>query len=191
MRSICGVVVAVVSAVAAYWLVGKIFAHLHAPAELKEWQSRTVAGVVVDSPGEFKTMPLNFGDAQKMIDKVDAFKCEASGFEIDVVRIHYKPDVQLSLDGAVNGMASSVGALEGVKNLKNTAEATTVSGKPAKRVSLTGDRTLDGKSGVIHVEGVLIADGQTFYEVEATFDSSNPRGAEYAARMAQSVKLAQ
>ena len=188
--SLLGIVVAIVSSVAAYVLVGKIFDYFRAPSELKDWHSRTVAGIVIDSPGEFKTLSLNFGDAQKLIDKSDNVKCEASGFEIDVLRTGYKPGVELNLAGAVKGAVSSVGALEGVTNMKHTASATTVSGKPAQRLSMTGDRTLDGRNGVIHVEGLLILDGRTFYQVEAVYDSSNSNGGEYAERTLRSVKLA-
>jgi len=191
LRTPLTVVVTLASAVAAYVLVGKIFEQLRAPAELKEWKTRTVVGIEVNSPGEFKTTPLDFGEVAKFMDKSDNFTFEASGFQIVVLRAIYKPEVQLSMDGAVNGMVSSVGALEGVRNLKHTANPTTVSGKPAERVSFTGDRTLDGKSGVIHAEGLLILDGRTFYQVQAFYDSGNPHGADYAERVVQSVKLAQ
>lgn len=191
LRTLLGIVVATVSSVAIYVLVGIIFEHFRAPAELKEWQTRTVAGLVVDSPGEFKDAPLSFGEAQKLIDKSDNLKFTASGFEIDVLRTRFKPGPELNLDGAVNGAVNSVAALEGVKNLKHTASATTVSGKTAQRVSMTGDRTLDGRSGVIHVDGLLILDGRTLYQVEAVYDSSNPHGAEYARRVLASATLAQ
>jgi hypothetical protein len=126
-----------------------------------------------------------------MIVKNDSSKCAPRGFEIDVMRIVYKPDVTLSLEGAVNGSVASVERLDGVKNLTHTASPTTISGKPAERVSMTGDRTTGSNTRQIHLEGVYIADGQTFYQVVTVYDSTNAHGGEYATRTLQSVKLAQ
>jgi len=187
--NLLNVVIAVTSAAVAYYLTGKGFSHFKGPAELKNWQPRSVAGVTVDSPGEFQAAPLDFGEAKKLIDKSDNFKNENRGFEIEVLRTTYVPNVQLNIDGAVNGMVSSVGALEGVSNLQHTSSAINVSGKPGLRVSMKGDRTLDGKSGQIFVEALLLLDGRTLYQIETDYDSSNPHGAEYSDRALKSVKL--
>ena len=181
-----GAISALISAYLMHWG----FESVRAPAVLKDWQTRTVTQVSLDSPGEFKAAPMDFGELKKMLETGESFKFDATGFEVDVIRMTYKPDIELNLDGGVAGAAGSVAALEGVTNVKHTASAAEVSGKPARRLSITADRSFDGKTGVIHVEGLMILDGRTLYQVQATYDSANPHGAEYSERMLKSVRLA-
>ncbi len=170
----------------------KVLATFVGPVVLKDWQTRTVAGLTMESPGGFKERTLNFGEARKMMEEVDSQLCTFRGFEIEVMRVKYKPEIVPNLDGAVKGAVNGVAKLEGVTNLKDTQKRITISGKPAVRLDMRGERTLGSRSGILHANGLVIADmeNHTLYQVEVVFDSSNPNGPEYAERLLKSVKLA-
>ena len=85
------------------------------------------------------------------------------------------------MQGAVGGIAQ----LPGIRNLQQTTTELTVSGQPARRVSVTASR---GRKSV-RAELLFIADGPRYFQVQATFAAANPHGATDAERLLQSVRV--
>lgn len=157
------------------------------PVVLGEWRTRQLAGVALEAPGEFHGKPLNFGAAQELVESSEMQVFETPGFEIAVLRTVYKDGVALDFDGAVQGAVGGIAQLPGIRNLQQTMTELTVSGKPARRVSVTAER---GRKSV-RAELLFIADGPRYFQVQVTFAAANPHGATDAERLLQSVRLAE
>lgn len=177
----------VVCALAGYF-GGRAYLHrAPVPVVLGEWRTRQLAGVALEAPGEFHGKPLNFGAAQELVESSEMQVFETPGFEIAVLRTVYKDGVELSFDGAVQGAVGGIAQLPGIRNLQQTTTELTVSGQPARRVSVTAER---GRKSV-RAELLFIADGPRYFQVQATFAAANPHGATDAERLLQSVRLAE
>ncbi len=172
-------------AVGGYFAVQKYFGRTPAPVELRDWRTQTLAGLTLEAPGTFATQPLNLGPAQEFVESSEMQVFKVAGFEIDVLRTAYKSGLELSFDGAVQGAVEGLTRLDGVRNVQQTASEVTVSGRPARRLSVTANRWRKS----VRVEAVLLAEGQTFYQVQAVFDVTNPRAAADAERLLKSVRL--
>lgn len=177
----------VVCALAGYF-GGRAYLHrAPVPVVLGEWRTRQLAGVALEAPGEFHGKPLNFGAAQELVESSEMQVFETPGFEIAVLRTVYKDGVELSFDGAVQGAVGGIAQLPGIRNLQQTTTELTVSGQPARRVSVTAER---GRKSV-RAELLFIADGPRYFQVQVTFAAANPHGATDAERLLQSVRLAE
>ena len=179
------IVCTALGAVAGYFAVEKVFDYFRAPAELRGWRSHRLGGLTLEAPGDFKVTPVDFGPAKQFIESSEMREHKAAGFEIDLVHTVYKSGIELNFDGAVEGAVNGLKQLDGVTNVRHTATGQTVSGKPARRLSVTADRWRK----TLRLEALLIADGQTYYQIQAIFDSANPRGPESAERLLKSVQL--
>lgn len=178
---------AIISACAfgAYFAVEEFLQRQRATVELRDWCSRQLAGLTLEAPGDFANTPLHLGPAQEFVESSEMQVCKVAGFEIDVLRTAYKDGIELSFDGAVQGAVEGIAQLDGIRNLQHTATELTVSGKPARRISITAGRWRKR----LCVEAILIADGQTYYQVQAIFDATNSQAPAHANRLLQSVKL--
>ncbi len=156
------------------------------PPDTRGWGPRQLAGISFEAPGGFQNTPLDLGLAQEFIESSEMHIAKTADFEIDVVRTVYKSGVELNFDGAAKGAVDGIAHLEGVRNLHDTATAQTVSGKPARRLSINAER---GRK-TLRVEAILIADGQAYYQVQAIFDAASPHGREDVERLLKSVRLA-
>ena len=177
----------VVCALAGFFGAQKYFPRAPVPVVLGEWRARQLAGLALEAPGEFHGKPLHFGEAQELIESSEMQVFETPGFEIAVLRTVYKDGVELSFDGAVQGAVAGIGQLPGIRNLQQTTTELTVSGKLARRVSVTAERWRKS----VRAELLFLADGQRYFQVQATFDAANPHGAADAVRLLQSVRLAE
>lgn len=151
-----------------------------------EWREHQVGGVVLEAPGDFQGMNVDFGSADELIEKADAHKFASRPLEIQVIRILYKEGIELSLEGSVQGSIDGFAHQPGLQNLKHKKAACTVSGKPAMRVSITANR---GR-GVICLEGLTILDGRTLYQIQALYEMGDRHAAEYSQRIFGSIKVA-
>ena len=76
--------------------------------------------------------------------------------EFRVERTIYIDGIELSLDGAAAGAAQRVAGLPGMSNVSQSIIDRTVSGKPAKMVSVEGERS----GGIIGIEALVIYDAK-------------------------------
>lgn len=173
-------------ALAGYVGVQRYFHPAPVPVVLGEWRARQLAGLALEAPGEFQGKPLHFGEAQELIASSEMQVFTTPGFEIAVLRTVYKDGVELSFDSAAEGAVAGIAQLPGIRNLQQTTAELTVSGKPARRVSVAAERWRKA----LRAELLFIADGQRYFQVQATFDAANPHGAADAGRLLQSVRLA-
>ena len=97
-----------------------------------------------------------------------------------------KTGIELNFDAAANGAVEGFAHDSGVRNVEHTATEQTVSGKAARRLSITAERWRKP----LRFEAILIADGQTYYQVQAIFDPSRLHAQEDAERLLKSVRLA-
>lgn len=156
------------------------------PPGTRGWSTRQLAGLSFEAPGGFQNRPLDLGLAQEFIESTEMHVAKTPDLEIDVLRTIYKTGIELNFDGAAKGAVDGIAHLDGITNLHDTATEQTVSGKPARRLSITAER---GRK-TLRVEAILIADGQAYYQVQAIFDSASPHGQEDAERLLKSVRLA-
>ncbi len=174
-------------ALAGYFGVQKILHRRAVPAVLGEWRSRQLAGLTLEGPGEFNSQVVHFGPAEEFVESSEMQVFKATGFEIDVLRTVYKSGIELNFDGAAQGAVDGLARLDGIRNLQQSATDLSISGKPARRLSVTAGRWRKN----LRMELLLIADGQTYFQVQAIFDAANPHGVADAERLLQSVRLAE
>lgn len=189
MKRTLGILVAIIFAVGGAYIgktvTTRVIARLRAPTELTNWRTQSIAHVLLDAPGDLKSDTLDFGAARQLMDSSEYYTLKTRGFEVGVIRCVFKPDAQLNIDGAAAGTVDNVSKLEGVRNLQHTTESQTISEKPARKISINADRW----NGRIYNDNLVILDGQTMYEVETSYDSTNPKGAAYSQRVIGSVKI--
>ena len=185
LKILLAAAIVLVSALVGYLAMQKFFNHTPAPAVLADWRSRQLAGLTLEAPGDFQSQPMNFGSAQDFVESAEMHVFKGKSIEIDVLRTVYKSDIELNFDGAVQGAGDGIARLDGVRNLRQTATDLTISGKPARRLSVTAERWRK----TLRVELLIIADGQTYFQVQAIFDAGNPQGAADAERLLHSVSL--
>ncbi len=160
--------------------------HDHVSAVVREWRIRQLAGLTLQAPGDFQNTPLDLGIAQEFVESSEMQIAKAAGFEIDVLRTVYKTGVELNFDAAAKGAVEGFAHGGGVRDVQHTATETTVSGKAARRLSITAERWRKA----LRVEAILIADGQAYYQVQAIFDPGRAHAQEDAERLLKSVQLA-
>jgi hypothetical protein len=189
MKRAIGLFIALLAACAAAYygqaLIERSTRHGPPPDVLKEWQTRSAAGLSFAAPADLKPESLDFGPIKQLLDDSEYYTLKRNGFEIGVIRSVFKPNIPVNIDNAVTGVVANISNLEGVQNMKHQVTGQTVSGKPARRVSMKADRW----SGKIYNESLIILDGQTMYQLQASYDSSNPNGPSYAESVISSVKI--
>ncbi len=150
------------------------------------WNARQIAGLAFEAPGSFQNKALDLGLAQEFVESTEMQVAKTADLEIDALRTVYKSGIELNFDGAAKGAVDGIAHLDGIRNLHDTATELTVSGKPARRLSITAER----ERKTLHVEAILIADGPAYYQIQVIFDAANPHGQEDAERLLKSVRLA-
>jgi hypothetical protein len=168
-----------------YFIVLKKRQPVEAPPEQRAWLSQTLLGMTLESPGDFEVKSLDLPETREVVQKSEIGVYKNPNFEIDVLRTVYKEGVELNFDGAAQGAAEGVSKLDGIRNVQQTISELSVSGKPARRLSMTADRW-QKKMGV---EVLLISDGPAFYQVQVIFDTANPRALADAMQVLKSVRL--
>jgi hypothetical protein len=151
----------------------------------REWSSLTLLGLTLDAPGEFKVEKLDLGATQELVEASEMGIFKTPQLEIDVLRTIYKPGVSLNFDGAVQGAIDGVSRLDGVRNVQQTMSELNVSGRPARRLSLTADRWQDR----MRMEILFISDTAAYYQVQVIFLANDPRGAADADQIMKSVRI--
>ena len=169
-----------------FFAVKKYRDHGQVPADVREWRTRQLAGLAIEAPGDFQNTPLDLGIAQEFVESSEMQISKTAGFEIDVLRTVYKTGVELNFDAAAKGAVEGFAHDNGVRNVQHTAAEQTVSGKAARRLSITAERWRKA----LRVEAILIADGQAYYQVQAIFDPNRAHAQEDAERLLKSVRLA-
>lgn len=77
--------------------------------------------------------------------------------EASIIKTVYIPGFIPNLDASSQGIASNLGKLDGVKNVRISSKTTYVSGLEARRVSITADRW----NGMFGVEALLVYDSKS------------------------------
>lgn len=153
--------------------------------ESLQWRQCQVGGVILEAPGDFQEMKVDFGSANEAIEKADAHKFASRSLEIQVIRIYYKEGIPLSLESSVQGSIDGFARTPSLQNLTHKETACTVSGKPAMRVSIAADRA----RGAIRLEGETILDGQTLYQVQVLYEARYLDGLPDARKILDSIRI--
>lgn len=184
-KSLLSLAAALAGVAGGYFAVQKSADRPAAAMPMGEWRTREIAGLRLEAPGDFQSTPLDLGAAQQFVEVSEMHFSKAAGFEIDVLRTVYKAEIELNFDGAAQGAVDGIARLDGIRNVQHTATELTVSGKPARRISITAERWRKA----LRVEGLLISDGQAYYQVQAIFDPGNRQAPADADRLLKSVQL--
>ena len=120
------------------------------------FSGQNVAGLVFEYPVSFKA---NSTKAQQWLSKAPAdVKALTKSFElfeapptngldqVSIIKVLYDKKVQANIDGAASESVQNIARLEGIKNLKQSTKALTISGHLAKQTSIEADR-YGGKLG--------------------------------------------
>ena len=179
-------VVAVLLAGGGYFAFQKFSEPVPAPLHLGAWRAHQLAGLRFDAPCEFQKSPLNLGAVQEFVENGELHGFKAEGFEITVLRTTYKPGVELNFDNAAQSAVDGFAQLDGVRDFQQTSSELTVSGKTARRISATSTRWRK----TARLEMLLIADGQTYSQVQVLSYGTGGDAAAAADRLLKSVSLA-
>lgn len=149
------------------------------------WSGRHLADLILNAPGEFQDMPVDLGSLAEVLVDAKGYKYTSHDLEIQVIRNRYKDGVDLSLAGSVQGAVDGVARTPGLRNFKHKEWSSSISAKPAMRVSISANRYSDG----IRMEGLTILDGQTLYQVELMFRSGDLHESEYIGKILDSARI--
>lgn len=142
------------------------------PAAASAWGKRDLGGLSLQAPFNFGKGPDVYSslpqEVRGMIESMTVFDSGSDTMpRTSVSSVKYKPQVQVSLDGAVAGaMREGAGAF-GDANPQYKSNSTVVSGLPARRVSYSGK----ARGTPMHIEAVFVQDGQRIWQVQALFSS--------------------
>lgn len=160
-----------------------------APTEEKTvpgWKRSFVDGVSLETPGTFQETRVDLGPLQSKVEQADSHRCETGGLESQVIRILYKEDTMLSLEGSVEGSINGFTRAPGITDVVHNQAPCTISGKPAIRV------WMGARQGPIeiHFQGITILDDHTLYQVQALYKGREEiRGVADLKRICDSVKI--
>ncbi|MOA25437.1 hypothetical protein D3C78_1461620 [compost metagenome] len=115
--------------------------------------------------------------------------------EASIIKITYDSAVIPSLDGAAQGIVSNITGMEGIKNLRQTIQPTKVSGRNARRISITAERW----NGMIGVEALVVETNKsnTITQIQLIFAAKNSvtlfgvltKQREYALKVIESISI--
>lgn len=122
---------------------------------------QNVDGLLIEYPSSFildmeksesliAGLPVEFQPAIKSLYIYDAPGREGI-HEASITKITYGPRITPSLDGGAQGIISRITKMDGVKNVRHTIQPIRLSGRNARRVSITADRW----TGMIGVEALV------------------------------------
>lgn len=128
-----------VCALAAVWfLVGAATAQ-------DNWKRHSLAktDMSLELPGEPTAIPLPLSDEVKQkIQQMETYQLQKPNMEVVASYIHYTKDIDVDLNGAVEGGISNLKNGPGVSNFKSKTEETKIGNLPGRRV--TGSYTAGG-----------------------------------------------
>ena len=159
-----------------------------APVRFTEaaWTRRTIQDITFDAPFDFGAGPdITARIPQAVRDAIDYFETyqsrASSSFAVSVSRIAYKPKIEVSLDGSVQGAMTQAAAAAGDSNPQYSSSTTTISGLDARTASYQGK--VSGRT--MHIEAAFIRHGQKLWQVQVIFLSDASAGD--ASRLLRSI----
>lgn len=144
--------------------------------------AQNVGGLVIDYAPAFRndatTSAKWLGNVpdqvRQMVKSMDIFVAPpSSGLgEIRLVRIQYKPQVDVSIDGATDESIRRVSVLDGVKNFQSKVQPLSVSGREARRVTIEADR----RGGKLGGEFLVVLDktSNVLWQMQLIFGKKEP-----------------
>lgn len=155
-----------------------------------ELTEQDAAGMRIAAPGRLtaispRSAAYQAAAADPSVDSLELYQHTNFGFSMAVQRVRYKPDVQVTLDEAVEQMMAGAGQRPGVENVTFTTSADTVSGRVGTRLSGSYDQP--GGSGVMEI--LVVVEKNTLWTVQVIFDAQHARGPQLAEQILDSVQI--
>jgi hypothetical protein len=143
-----------------------------APAPL--WTSWSVVGLQIPVPGfdapERVQTPMNPPPgSEQAIDAFEGYQITSQSALVIAQRISYKPGIQPSLAGAVQGSLNAMTAEPGITNLKTSSSRVMMFGQPAARTLV--QFTIEGVRQ--RLEALIFVKGHTMWQVNAVVPDSD------------------
>jgi hypothetical protein len=153
-----------------------------------QWQRRTLQDISLQSPFDFDVGPdVSARIPQAVRDAIEYFEIfqnrGGGTFGVTISRFAYKPHVEVSLDGTVQGAMTQAAAAAGDSDPQYSSTTTTISGLEARRASYQGK--VSGRT--MQIEAAFIRRGQKFWQVQVIFLS--PSSAGDASRILESITI--
>lgn len=155
------------------------------------WKRQIVAGLSIESPAEFVTRKdaattMKVNEPNSPIGEANGYEAEGGGVEVVLLHVILKQSMRVNLDKGVRAAVDQLSIRAMIHDVKHTAMDVTISGKRAKRLSVSGVR---GGSNEFCVDAVFI-DGETiFWIVGVEFNGKDSNAAAAAKRVIDSVTM--
>lgn len=149
-------------------------------------QRLTVAGISAELPGPLDPMNVPIPpEVQAKIVTMENFQKLKGNFMVVVQRVVYTPDIEASLDGALDGSISNIMNAQKMTKVSEQRPPTTVSGIPGKKYSVE----LSKGGDLYQMQGVIATKGPKLWNVFAFYKKGSSRYPETANKIVDSVQL--
>jgi hypothetical protein len=159
----------------------------------KPWKTYTVGTIApritLAAPSEPKLLNVEIPEALSKISKrIEYYECssEPDGIIIQVLGITYNPEINLSLQGGINGAVGDVAHLSGASNVQHSTEPITISGKNATLLTITAD--VNGSK--FEQKTVFLVNGQSLKQINFQYESTDVTGRKSAQKALESLQVA-
>ena len=162
----------------------------HSPRAWETYTVGTIApSITLAVPNEPKLLNVEIPEAlSKISKKIEYYECssEPDGIIIQVLGITYNPEINLSLQGGINGAVGDVAHLSGASNVQNNTEPITISGKTATLLTITAD--VNGSK--FEQKTVFLVNGQNLRQINFQYKSTDETGKKSAQKALESLQAA-
>ncbi len=173
-------------------LIGKYLPPTVSQLAEKEWVTKTYGAapsITISSPVELtKQADLEVPEEIRRLIIASSnysYSNWLAGIEIAVATNSYDPSVQTSLDGAVNGVQSSIGQEEGVTLISSNLESFSISSVEGRKIS----GTLNQRGDVLSYTALILVDENRLWTIMLSHEESDTQGAAIIERMINSIKI--
>lgn len=150
-------------------------------------QKLTVAGITTELPGTPTALTLPIPpEVQAKIVSMESYQVLKRNYLTAITRVTYTPDIEASIDGAIDGSIQNVMAKQQLAKTSEERTPVTVSGMPGKRYSVG----LSKGSEQFEMIGVIVAKGPKLWNVFTFLKKGGAKSHDAALRTASAVEIA-
>lgn len=146
-------------------------------------------GLSIDAPFTFKEKDISnqlTPSVKKMIQKMEMYINEDKKEYYAVSTVEYTPEVNFSMDGAVNGAISEMRMKSGGKTSNRKDDKIKVDGNDATRTTVTISNL---QKEEMELQMVIINKEKKMYQIMGLYESGNATAAKNTSRMLESIKI--
>lgn len=146
-------------------------------------------GLSIDAPFTFQDKDISnqlTPSVKKLINKMEMYIYDHKNEYYAVSNVEYMPEVNFSMDAAVNGAIREMSMKSGGKTSNRKDDKLKVDGNDATRTTVT---ISNNKKEEMELQMVIINKDQKMYQIMGLYESGNSSAAKNTSRILESIKI--